>query len=122
MKIYTASKTMHADKWRALRREHDVTASWVDEAGEGQSVDYSELAARCITDIERADFLLLYCEPGESLKGTLIEAGIALAFGKEVRCVGECASLSRVFNQHRLWRQFATVKEALNAKQPAAKI
>ena len=116
MKIYTASKTTHADKWRALRREHDVTASWIDAATEGQSADCSELAAQCITDIECADFLLLYCEPGELLKGALIEAGIALAFGKEVRCVGKCASLSRVFNQHPLWRQFATVKEALQTK------
>jgi|SRR6266498_2431050 len=116
MKIYTASKTTHAEKWRTLRHEHDVTASWIDEAGEGQSSNYSELAARCITDIESADILLLYCEPGELLKGALIEAGIALAFGKPVRCVGECASLSRVFNKHPLWTQFATVKEALDAK------
>jgi hypothetical protein len=116
MKIYTASKTAHAQKWRALRRDHDVTASWIDEAGESQTADYSELATRCITDIESADVLLLYCEPGELLKGALIEAGIALALGKQVRCVGECASLSRVFNRHPLWRQFATIKEALNAK------
>jgi hypothetical protein len=120
MKIYTASKTAHVEKWRALRREHEVTASWIDEAGQGTTTDYSELAARCITDIENADILLLYCEPGELLKGALIEAGIALAFGKEVRCVGECASLSRVFNQHPLWRHFATVQQALHAKKPAA--
>ena len=95
--------------------EHDVTASWIDEAGKAQTADYSELATRCITDIESADILLLYCEPGELLKGALIEAGIPLALGKQVRCVGECASLSRVFNRHPLWRQFATVKEALDA-------
>jgi nucleoside 2-deoxyribosyltransferase len=92
-----------------------VTASWIDKAGEGRTADYSELATRCIADIESADILLLYCEPGELLKGALIEAGIALALGKQVRCVGECASLSRVFNRHPLWRQFATVNEALNA-------
>jgi hypothetical protein len=116
MKIYTASKTVHVEKWRTLRGEHEVTASWIDDYGKGQATDYSELAARCITEIERADILLLYCEPGELLKGALIEAGIALAFGKEIRCVGECASLSRVFNQHPLWRQFATIKQALHAK------
>ena len=116
MKIYTASKTAHAEKWRALRHDHDVTASWIDQAGERHAADYSELAARCITDIESADILLLYCEPGELLKGALIEAGIALALGKQIRCVGECASLSRVFNRHPLWRQFAAVREALNAK------
>jgi hypothetical protein len=116
MRIYTVSKTMHADKWHALRSEYDVTASWIDEAAKGRSVDYSKLAARCITDIRSADFLLLYCESGELLKGALIEAGIALAFGKEVRCVGECASISHVFNKHPLWREFTTVNEALHAK------
>ena len=116
MKIYTASKTAHAEKWRTLRREHQVTASWIDAVGKGHTIDYPELAARCIKDIAKADILLLYCEPGELLKGALVEAGIALAFGKEIRCVGECASLSRVFSQHPLWRQFATVKQALHAK------
>jgi hypothetical protein len=116
MKIYTASKTTHADKWRALRREHEVTASWIDEAGKGQPPDFSELSARCVTDIQSADILLLYCEPGELLKGALVEAGIALAFGKQVRCVGDCASLSPVFKAHPLWRHFTTVQEALDAK------
>ena len=104
MKICTASKTTHAEKWRKLRNEHSVTASWIHEIEKGHAADFSELAIRCITDIQSADCPLLYCEPGELLKGTLIESGIALACGKEVRWVGECANISCFYQASALAR------------------
>src|SRR5262245_28749645 len=110
MKIYTASKTKHAEKWRRLRQFHTITASWMDEVDKKRAADFAGLATRCVTEIADADFLLLYCEPGEHLKGALIEAGIALALQKPIRCVGKCESLSRVFVKHPLWRQFATIE------------
>ena len=34
MAIYTASKTKHADKWRALRSAgYPIISTWIDEAG-----------------------------------------------------------------------------------------
>lgn len=112
--FYTASKTKHAHRWQALRDQgHPVTATWIDEAGEGQTADYAELADRCRRDIEAAEYVLLYCEPGETLKGALVEAGMALALGKPVRCVGRCDSLSRVFDRHPLWREYESVPAAL---------
>lgn len=114
MRFYTASKTKHASKWKALRATgHKVTATWIDEAGEGQTADYVELSERCQREIASSDFVLLYCEPGETLKGALVEAGMALALGKPVRCVGDCDSLSRVFNEHTLWSRHATIDDAL---------
>ncbi len=121
MKIYIASKTKHAPTWRLLREglrgsNNWINSSWIDEAGEGQSADYKDLARRCLSEIASANFVILYCESDELLKGALIEAGVALAYGKEVRCVGDCGSLSRVFRKHPLWSEFATIEEALDPK------
>lgn len=114
--IYFASKTKHAPRWQALRASGVPTAStWIDEAGEGQTADYAELSERCVSEISCASAVLLYCEPGELLKGALIEVGIALASGTPVLCVGQCDSLSRVFRMHPLWREFRTVEFALAA-------
>ena len=36
--IYTANKTQHADKWRALRGAGDpVISTWIDEAGKAKA-------------------------------------------------------------------------------------
>ena len=111
--FYIASKTTHAEQWRAMRQSGiRINATWIDEAGEGQSADYSELAARCIAEACGADAVVLYCEAGEILKGAMIEVGAALAVGKEVRCVGDCPSISRVFRKHPLWRNCGSLTEA----------
>lgn len=119
--FYAASKVKHARAWRKLRScGEPVSASWIDEAEEGQTADYAELALRCIEEIRRSEFVLLYCKPGEILKGALIEAGCALALGKEVRCVGNCDSLSRVFRCHPLWREFESIDSAIAQKKGGA--
>lgn len=112
-RLYVASKTTHAARWRELRaRGVLVVASWIDEAGEGESADYADLATRCIEEAASADATLLYCEPGEVLKGALVEVGAALAAGKQVRCVGDCGSISRVFKKHPLWREYPSIEAA----------
>jgi hypothetical protein len=114
--IYVASKVKHAARWRLLRDEGvPVISTWIDEAGEGESGDYAELAARCIREATSARAVLLYCEPGDILKGALVEVGAALAMGVPVYCVGKCESLSRVFSQHPLWREFHSITGAVRA-------
>jgi len=114
--FYVASKTGHAAMWRAHRASGVlINTTWIDEAGEGESACYADLATRCITEAIAADATILYCEPGEVLKGALIEVGAALSAGKEIRCVGDCGSISRVFRKHPLWRVFATVAVAIAA-------
>lgn len=114
--IYVASKVQHAEKWLALRAKGaNIVSTWIDEAGDGQSADYEELAARCLSEISSSDVVLLYCEGDEILKGALIEAGAALALGKPIHCVGSCPSLSRVFNKHSLWHFHQNIDGALFA-------
>jgi hypothetical protein len=116
MKVYIASKTAHAASWlklRELKPEIQITSTWINEAGEGQTADYAELSERCLKEVAQADFLLLYCATNEVLKGALTEVGAAMALGKEIRCVGDSFSLSRVFCRHPLWKWFPSVDRAL---------
>lgn len=79
IKIYTASKTKHAQKWRDLRASgHNVISTWIDEAGEGESSDLHSLCQRCINECEGCDAMIVYREDGDYLKGAFIEMGIAL--------------------------------------------
>lgn len=113
--VYFASKVKHSHRWQALRDSGVKTASsWIDEAGEGQSADYEELSDRCLSEIASAGRLVLYCEPGEILKGANVEVGAALMAGVPVFLVGECASLSRVFRRHRLWHECTSVEDAIS--------
>ena len=118
MKIYVASKVKHAPMWVAVRqyllpKGHEIVSTWIDEAGEGQTTSYTELARRCIDEISACDVLILFCEPGDLLKGALIEVGAALALGKKVAVVGDCESLSRVFKAHDLWSEHDSILDIL---------
>ncbi len=113
MKIYIASKTKHAPKWRKLRANGlNIISTWIDEAGAGESIDLSDLAIRCIDEAKSADRLILYCEDADVLKGALIEVGAALAFGVPVFVVGSSYSLQTALRHHPLWKKCLTLHEA----------
>ena len=113
MRIYIASKTRHAAKWRALRSDgYDIISTWIDEAGPGESQDLPDLAKRCVSEAKSADVLVLYCEPGDVLKGALIEVGAALACGVPVREVGRCDSIQTALRHHPLWTAWCSVEKA----------
>lgn len=87
--IYVASKTQHAPKWLALRAEGiNVTSSWIDEAGEGQTASWPDLWDRIFREIKQSDALLFYGEEGETQKGALVEIGAAMMSGIPVFWVG----------------------------------
>ena len=113
--IYVASKTAHAGMWRTFRdgRGYPICSTWIDEAKAGKTANRSELAERCVREAALAKVLILYCEPGEILKGALIEAGAHLACGGLVLCVGTCASVGGVMACHPRWRNCGSVQEAM---------
>lgn len=114
VRIYTASKTKHADRWRRLRAQgYEIISTWIDEAGEGETTNRRGLAERCIEESKNADCLLLYCEAGDYLKGAFIEIGAALAAYVPIFAVGKPLPDSSVFCSHRLWFQFETLDDAL---------
>jgi uncharacterized FlaG/YvyC family protein len=107
--IYTASKVKHAAIWRHYRDQgFPIISTWIDEAEEGESSSYEELSVRCIEEAKSAQILMLFCEDEEILKGALIEAGAALASNVQIACIGDCPSLSRVFKEHPLWKEYAS--------------
>lgn len=79
-KIYIASKTKHADKWKGLRSNGvNIISTWIDEAGEGETEDMASLCMRCIEECLVCDALIVYRESGDYLKGAFIEMGIVLS-------------------------------------------
>lgn len=89
MKFYVASRASVPARpamWRLLRASGwQITSTWIDEAGEGETADFTELWARVGMEIDAADALVLYAEKSDfPLKGALIEIGMALGMGKPV--------------------------------------
>ncbi|MBU9200054.1 hypothetical protein KTD31_01380 [Burkholderia multivorans] len=88
--IYIASRASipaRAAQWRYLRDVEGwhIISSWIDEAGEGETDNFSELWVRIENEIRSAERLILYAEPDDfPLKGAYIEVGMALAFGVKV--------------------------------------
>lgn len=95
--IYVASKTRHAWIWKELRAAgHMIVASWIDEAGHGQTLDWADLWRRCVREVAFADVCVVYREDSELLKGALIEMGVALAKDKRVFFVGNPGGIDAV--------------------------
>lgn len=88
-KFYVASRASIPERgamWRKFREQGVViTSSWINEDGEGQTEDFTDLWARIQNEIEQCNVLVLYAEPDDfPLKGALIEVGIALGLYKKV--------------------------------------
>jgi hypothetical protein len=87
--IYIASKTVHAPRWRTLRAQGlPIISTWIDEAGFGETVSFVDLWRRCVEEAAGAACLIAYREPGEVLKGGLVEIGAALGAKRPVFLVG----------------------------------
>lgn len=87
--IYVASRASIPERsamWRRLRDEGwQITSSWIDEAGEGETADFTDLWDRIMREIAAANKLVLFAETDDfPLKGAILEAGIAVGMGKPV--------------------------------------
>lgn len=135
MKFYVASRASVPERpamWRDLRaRGVEITSTWIDEAGEGQTACNTDLWRRIMWEIGEAHALILYVEPADfPLKGAFIEVGAGLALGKRVlvvapdvqlephtlRPLGSWAAHPLVSQhdtmQHALQHAYATISEA----------
>lgn len=104
LRVYFASKTSHAQKWRDYDLHSPVlkvTARWIKQVLlDGECVitnpkldkNLRDFAARCWIedqqDVQCSDYLVLYAEEGEHLRGGLVETGIAIEYGIPVICIG----------------------------------
>lgn len=87
-RIYTASRALplRAQMWRDFRASgFNISASWIDEAGVGETADYAELWYRIHHEIYTSHKLVLYARTEDfPLKGALVEVGMAIGLGKPV--------------------------------------
>lgn len=111
--IYTASKTIHAPKWRLLRDAGwPIISTWIDNAEVGQTSDFDDLWQRCLGESAVCKTFLIYRELDEVLKGAWIELGVALTNEARVLAVGieefTIAKFSKI-------EHFPTVMDALSS-------
>lgn len=115
--VYTASKLHHAMLWKALRIEWpDIswTARWpIEMAGiiEDTPANAENFWAIDLEDVRAADVVLVYGEKGENLRGALVEAGMGLALGKKILCVGENENFG-TWQYHKLCARVSGLDEA----------
>lgn len=109
--IYIASKAKHGGRWRELRASGvPIVASWIDEAEEGATSDWADLWSRCIGEASGAVAVVVYVEPYEIHKGSLVELGAALHAGVPVFWVGPEYSTAP---RHRLVQRVETIERAI---------
>jgi hypothetical protein len=98
--VYVASRASIPERpamWQRLRKQGwNISSTWIDEAGEGETGSFSELWQRITDEIRRSAGVVLYVEPEDlPLKGAYIEIGMALGMGKPVAVVATPATFGR---------------------------
>jgi hypothetical protein len=97
IRVYFASKLTHGAKWRELcarTPEIFAHARWLKHnkiGTEDSSRNAMKFWIEDQQDVSTADVVVVYGEPGEHLRGALVEAGMAIARGVRVLVVGEHA-------------------------------
>lgn len=110
--IYVASKTKHAHVWKRYRDlDFPIVSTWIDEAGEGETTDLSDLWIRCIREASECGLLIAYIEEGEVFKGGYIEIGAALGNNRHVYLVGDFPG---TFMNHPLVTKYSSLEEAFD--------
>lgn len=116
--IYIASKAKHGPRWVALRGAGaPITSTWIDEHEEGATTDWSDLWDRCIAEASSAAVMVVYVEPGEVHKGSLVELGAALHAGVPVLWVGPEYSTAP---RHRLVTKVSSIDLAMSLARKMA--
>ncbi len=94
--IYFASKTDHAPMAKLLQTEWTEftwTSRWPLYVGKVEHFQNEAMAKigweYDLADIQAANVVLVFSKPEDTLRGALVEAGMAIALGKKVLVVGE---------------------------------
>jgi len=127
-KIYMASKLKHFAKWRVLKENRSdfiFTSTWFYEAHIEAETEAQGFGSSAISkekcelvwiindhDVKICDFLIVYSEECDRLKGALIEAGLAIAYGKRVIVVGQNTDYG-TWQFHPSVTRVDTIEEAL---------
>lgn len=92
IKIYIASKVEHAAKLASFSKDgFHINARWIHMAvaGAANMKPVTHWQQENFDDIEAAHFVIFYVEPGDKLKGALVELGYAIRAGKQIWIAGD---------------------------------
>ena len=118
--VYISSRYYHAPVWQQWRDAGvPLRSSWIDSLGDESPAGLRQQWEQNVEDIRQATGIVLYCQPGEVLKGALVEVGIALSFSKTIACVGLCDATdagpqNATYAYHALWRTFPCLLSAFS--------
>jgi nucleoside 2-deoxyribosyltransferase len=109
--------------WREMREDgFPIISTWIDEDGDGDTEDFSELWDRIQNEIAQSAALLFYGDVTDApWKGAFVEVGIALALGKPVHAliIGDLQDRTMrpigSWLAHPLVRQWKTMGDAVAA-------
>ena len=120
IRLYTASKIERAPIWQRMRQEWgdkiEFTSRWLDMCdleGTATEKDFRRFWLIDKADIARSDYLMLWGEGDEHLRGALVEAGMAIAYGTPVLTIGKHADYGS-WQFHPLVTNFHTPYHAFN--------
>lgn len=91
IKTYISAKLGHASMLAALQPDgFHINARWIEmaDAGRKRMKPISHWQQENFDDIVAAHVFILYVEPSDQLKGSIFEAGYAVAHGKKIWIVG----------------------------------
>lgn len=117
LRVYTASKLAQAPRWNELRAAGnwpcEFSARW-PYAHVGLVPDEAAFAqvfwTHDLEDVASSDVILVYAEPGEHLRGALVEAGMGIALGKTIIVVGD-------HDDYGTWRYHPQVLRVANLEE-----
>lgn len=117
-KIYIASKLRHADKWRDLEKEYPAIKFCMRWPSYAKSLPDEEpyvgvIWSHFLEDIKECDGVILYAEPGDNLRGALVECGMAIALGKFVIVIGTHEGYG-TWQYHRSVYKASSIEQALH--------
>jgi len=104
--IYCASRASVIDRpmmWNTLRDMggHNIISTWHNTENIQQNTDMLAMWTQIEREIAVCDALILYAEPKDlPLKGAYVEAGMALAMGKQVFVVYAPSGNPTLLRQH----------------------
>lgn len=113
--IYVASRASvpaRPQMWCSLRAKGwPIVSTWIDEAGEGETGDFTDLWQRIHDEIAASRGVILYAEESDfPLKGAFIECGMALGMGKPVAVVLKFPLMDRSMRPLGSWGNHPLVK------------
>jgi nucleoside 2-deoxyribosyltransferase len=104
MRVYIASDIKYARRWIALREKLyprvAIVSTWIDFLKDGEPKASAQVVKESwdnnIKDVLLCDVLILFVQPGDSMRGSCFEAGVAFAMGKRVIFVGDLPTIGSV--------------------------